>query len=60
VFVNEDDVPHTVIGSDPGSPLRSPALDTDDKYTVAIDKPGTYSYFCSLHPHMTGSVIVKS
>jgi plastocyanin len=59
VFVNEDDVPHTVIGSDPGSPLRSPALDTDDKYTVAIEKPGTYSYFCSLHPHMTGSVTVK-
>jgi plastocyanin len=59
VFVNEDDVPHTVFGSDKDSPLRSPAMDTDDKYSVVMAKPGTYHYFCSLHPHMTGTIVVK-
>jgi plastocyanin len=58
-FVNQDDVPHTVIGSDPGSPLRSSPLDTEDKYQVVIAQPGTYKYFCSLHPHMVGTIIVK-
>ena len=57
-WTNEDDAPHTVMGSDPGSPLRSPALDTGDRYTIALSKPGTYRYFCSLHPHMTGAVTV--
>jgi plastocyanin len=55
---NEDDAPHTVVGTDPGSPLKSPALDTGDKYSVTLTQPGTYRYFCSLHPHMTGSVTV--
>src|SRR4030095_2639771 len=58
-WVNEDDVPHVVIGTDPGSPVKSGALDTDDRYSVELDHPGTYRYFCSLHPHMTGTVIVK-
>jgi plastocyanin len=59
LFVNEDDVPHTIVGSDRDSPLKSPALDTDDRYSVKLTQPGTYHYFCSLHPHMTGTVIVK-
>jgi plastocyanin len=59
VFVNEDDVPHTVFGSDKDSPLRSQALDTDDRYSVVLSHPGTYHYFCSLHPHMTGTIVVK-
>jgi plastocyanin len=58
-WVNEDDAPHTVVGVDENTPLKSPPLDTDDKYTVVLDKPGTYKYFCSLHPHMVGVVIVK-
>ena len=58
-WVNEDDVPHVVVGTDAGSPLKSPALDTDDRYSVVLDKPGTYHYFCSLHPQMIGTVIVK-
>ncbi|MEP7246878.1 MAG: cupredoxin family copper-binding protein [Gammaproteobacteria bacterium] len=59
LWVNEDDVPHVVIGSDPGSPVKSPALDTDGQYSLLMDHPGTYRYFCSLHPHMTGTIIVK-
>jgi Icc protein len=57
-WVNEDDAPHTVVGADPGSPLKSPALDTGDKYSAQLTQPGTYKYFCSLHPHMTGVVTV--
>jgi plastocyanin len=58
-WVNDDDAPHTVVGSDPGSPLKSPALDTGDKYAVTLQQPGIYKYFCSLHPHMTGTVTVS-
>jgi plastocyanin len=58
-WMNDDDAPHTVLGSDPGSPLRSAALDTGDKYSVTLSRPGTYKYFCSLHPHMTGVVTVS-
>lgn len=58
-WVNEDDAPHTVTGIDKDTPIKSPALDTDDKYGVVLDRPGTYKYFCSLHPHMVGVVVVK-
>ena len=56
---NEDDVPHVVVSSDGSAIIKSPALDTDQKYTAVFDKPGTYRYFCSLHPQMTGTVIVR-
>jgi plastocyanin len=59
IWVNQDDVPHTVIGTDGTSPIKSQPLDTDDRYSVAIAKPGTYKYFCSLHPHMVGTIIVR-
>jgi plastocyanin len=56
-WTNEDDIPHTVV-----SPqyLRSKALDTGDKFSFTFTTPGTYKYFCSLHPHMTGVVVVES
>src|SRR5215471_21416018 len=52
IWVNEDDVPHIVIGTDADSPIKSQPLDTDDRYSVTLTKPGTYKYFCSMHPHM--------
>ena len=57
-WMNEDDAPHTVVGTDPDSPLKSPALDTGDRYSVTLTRTGLYRYFCSLHPHMTGSINV--
>jgi plastocyanin len=56
VFVNHDDIPHSVVAAD-GS-FRSKALDTDDRFTMTFDKPGEYSYYCGLHPFMKGKIIV--
>lgn len=56
-WTNRDDIPHTVVSDDQS--YQSKALDTDDEYTHTFTKPGTYSYFCSIHPHMTGKVVVQ-
>jgi plastocyanin len=53
---NDDDIPHTVVETK--GKFLSPALDTEDKYAFTFDVPGTYEYFCSLHPHMKGKVVV--
>jgi plastocyanin len=55
-FVNHDDIPHLVVAVD--GKYRSKALDTNDKYSITFDKPGEYAYFCGLHPHMKGKIIV--
>ncbi len=57
-WINRDEVPHTVI--ERNKVFHSPALDTDDKYSFVFDKPGTYEYFCSLHPYMVAKVIVTA
>lgn len=54
---NRDDIPHTVVSSD--FVFKSKTLDTDDKFSVTLTKPGTYTYFCSLHPKMTAQVVVR-
>src|SRR5262249_52341089 len=59
MWLNQDDAPHVVIGIDPESPIKSQPLDTGDRYSVTLTKRGTYRYFCSLHPHMTGTVVVE-
>jgi plastocyanin len=59
VWTNRDDIPHTVVDAANPRAIKSPPLDTDDSYARVFDKAGTYTYFCSLHPHMTGSVIVR-
>lgn len=55
-WVNKDDLPH-VIASDDGL-FKSQALDTDDKYSYKFSKPGTYPYYCSVHPKMVGKIVV--
>ena len=58
-WTNRDDEPHTVTSADDPKLFKSAALDTDDSFSFTFDKPGTYSYFCSIHPRMTGTVVVK-
>jgi plastocyanin len=58
-WVNRDDVPHTATSSARPRAFDSGALDTDDAFSFVFTAPGTYDYFCALHPHMTGKVIVK-
>lgn len=58
-WVNHDDVPHTATSAGASAVLDSKALDTDDKYSFTFTRPGTYNYYCKVHPHMTGSVVVK-
>ena len=56
-WVNRDDIPHTVVAVDKS--FKSKVLDTDEKFSFTFAKAGTYDYFCSIHPHMTGKVVVK-
>jgi plastocyanin len=56
-WTNNDDIPHTV--ADPQK-FRSKALDTGDTYSFTFTTPGSYDYFCSLHPHMTGRIVVEA
>jgi len=56
-WVNHDDEPHTV--NENNKTFKSGTLDTDAKFSYKFTSPGTYSYFCSLHPRMTGQIIVK-
>ena len=56
-WVNHDDIPHLVVNKDKA--FRSKALDTDDSFSYRFASAGTFDYFCGLHPHMVGKVIVK-
>ena len=56
-WVNHDDIPHTVV--EKNTTFRSKALDTDDAYSYTFTSAGTFDYFCGLHPHMVGQIIVK-
>jgi plastocyanin len=57
-WVNHDDIPHSVVNKD--KVFRSnAALDTDDSFSYTFASAGTFDYFCGLHPHMVGKVIVK-
>jgi len=59
VWKNRDDIPHSVVSVAQPPAFRSPALDTDEEFAQVFDKPGTYAYFCGLHPHMKGTVVVQ-
>lgn len=56
-WTNRDDIPHNVVSEDKS--IKSKALDTDEKFSFTFTKPGTYSYFCSIHPKMKGKVVVQ-
>jgi plastocyanin len=58
-WINRDDVPHTVVSSDDPKAFKSKVLDTDEKFSYTFTKAGTFPYFCSVHPKMTGKVIVQ-
>jgi plastocyanin len=58
-WTNRDDIPHG-IGSANNAFKRSAALDTDDSFSFTFTAPGTYQYFCYIHPHMVGSIVVEA
>jgi plastocyanin len=58
-WINRDDVPHTATSTAKPRAFDSKTLDTDQQFSIVFDKPGTYEYFCAVHPKMTGRVIVK-
>lgn len=57
-WTNQDDVPHNIVSAE-GKTLKSPVMDTDQKFSFTFTKAGTYSYFCGIHPKMTGKVVVQ-
>jgi plastocyanin len=56
-WTNRDDIPHTVVSSD--KVFKSKVLDTDEKFSFTFNTPGRFPYFCSIHPKMTGTVVVR-
>ena len=55
-WTNRDDVPHNIVSTE--QKFKSPVLDTDEQFSHTFDAAGTYKYFCSIHPKMTGQVVV--
>jgi plastocyanin len=58
-WTNKDDIPHGVAWTN-NAFAKSQALDTDDSYSLTFTTPGTYQYFCYLHPHMVGTLVVQA
>jgi amicyanin len=56
-WINDDDIPHTVVAK--AGAFKSKVLDSGDRFTFTFAKAGEYDYFCSIHPHMTGKIIVR-
>lgn len=56
-WTNRDDIPHTVVSTEQA--FKSPVLDTDQQFSHRFETAGTYKYFCSIHPKMTGQVVVR-
>lgn len=57
-WTNHDDVPHVVTSED-DKLFKSKALDTDDQFSFTFSKPGTYNYYCAIHPKMTAKIVVQ-
>jgi plastocyanin len=58
-WTNKDDIPHGIAASD-NAFKKSKALDTDDSFSYTFTTPGTYQYFCYIHPHMVGTIVVEA
>jgi plastocyanin len=58
-WTNRDDIPHGIAATN-NAFKRSQALDTDDSFSFTFTTPGTYQYFCYIHPHMTGTIVVEA
>jgi plastocyanin len=56
-WTNSDDIPHTAVSTD--GVFKSKVMDTDEKFSYTFTKTGTYPYYCSIHPKMTGTIVVK-
>jgi plastocyanin len=56
-WTNADDIPHTAVSTD--GVFKSKVMDTDEKFSYTFTKAGTYAYYCTIHPKMTGQVVVK-
>ena len=56
-WTNHDDIPHNVVS--PEQKFKSPVLDTDETFSHTFEAAGTYKYYCSIHPRMTGQVVVR-
>jgi plastocyanin len=56
-WTNHDDIPHNVVSDDKS--FKSKVMDTDESFSYMFTKPGTYTYFCSIHPKMTGKIVVQ-
>lgn len=59
VWTNRDDIPHTVASADGAAALHSAPLDSGDTFAFVFMKPGTFRYFCSIHPKMVGKIVVR-
>ena len=59
VWTNRDDVPHTATSTAKPKAFDSRTLDTDQSFEFVFTKPGTYEYYCAVHPKMTATIIVK-
>jgi amicyanin len=57
-WTNKDDIPHAIAAV--GKQFKSKVMDTDNSYSFTFTTPGSYAYFCSLHPHMTGTIVVEA
>jgi plastocyanin len=58
-WTNKDDIPHGIAATN-NAFAKSRALDTDDSYSFTFTTPGTYQYFCYIHPHMVGTIVVEA
>ena len=57
-WTNRDDIPHNIVSTE--QKFKSKPLDTDDSFTTSFTAPGTYKYFCGLHPKMVGTIVVEA